>query len=154
MMEQSQPSESHRHAILVTSCDHFVICHRATWLGNELDAQLRGMVNRVTEREEGVGGDCHSIQPLQELCLILLGQRCRWVGEALLPLLKLHGVHVAFNEADPCVDAILTLHTLLERQRHDFRMKSQLPSSNLPTCKLDAIHAALLPGADANHHAV
>jgi len=40
MMEQSQSSESHCHAICVASGNHLSIGHRATWLCNKLDTQL------------------------------------------------------------------------------------------------------------------
>merc|ERR1719380_286380 len=54
MVEQSQVSEAHCHAVGVASLDYLVICHRATWLCDELDTQFRSMVDGVAEGEEGI----------------------------------------------------------------------------------------------------
>merc|ERR1712048_907226 len=89
MVEEPQASEAHGHSIGVASLDHFVICHGAAWLCDELDAQLRSMVNRVTEREECIRGNRYSVQSLQEFGLLVIGQWLRWCQKILFPLCAL-----------------------------------------------------------------
>mmetsp|Transcript_96182 Transcript_96182/g.248706 ORF Transcript_96182/g.248706 Transcript_96182/m.248706 type:complete len:588 (-) Transcript_96182:9-1772(-) len=112
------------------------------------------MVDGVAEGEEGVGGDGNAIELANELGLLVGRQRCRLRVEVLHPLGLLRRLHVALDVAHAGVHAVLPLHALLELQLHDLGVEAQAPSRHLAAGELHAVHAALLPGADADHHAL
>src|SRR5262245_13135619 len=64
--EMAHAGQDHRHAVRVGRGDHFRIAHRAARLDDRLDAELRGDVDAVAEREECIGGHDGAVdrQPL------------------------------------------------------------------------------------------
>mmetsp|Transcript_15992 Transcript_15992/g.42294 ORF Transcript_15992/g.42294 Transcript_15992/m.42294 type:complete len:537 (+) Transcript_15992:169-1779(+) len=154
MVEETQVRKGHGHAVEVASLDDLLVGHGAAGLGHELHAELLGMVDRVPEGEEGVRGDGHVVQSREELALLLLGQRLRGGIKVLDPHLELSLVHVTLDVAHARVHAVLALDSLPELQGHDLGVEPQAPCSDLPARQLNAIHAALLAGPDADHHAV
>mmetsp|Transcript_17220 Transcript_17220/g.48967 ORF Transcript_17220/g.48967 Transcript_17220/m.48967 type:complete len:626 (-) Transcript_17220:150-2027(-) len=154
MVEEPKVREGHRHAVAVASRDDLLVGHGAARLRDVLHAQLRCVVDGVAEGEEGVGGDRDAVQAGQEGRLLLGGERLRHDVEVLRPLLVLGLVHVAFDVPHAGVHAVLPLHALLELQARDPRVEAEAPCRHLPARELHAIHAALLAGADADHHAI
>src|SRR5690554_3517217 len=57
MTKVTHASEDHGHIVLVCRADHFGVTHRAAWLDNTANAIAGGIINAITEGEEGIG--CH-----------------------------------------------------------------------------------------------
>merc|ERR1719198_872495 len=152
VMEQPEPSKGHRHPVGVAGLDDLFVCHGATSLRNILNTQLGAMINRIAEREEGIGGNGDPIQALEKFGLFLNSQWLWRRGKILRPLLQLDGVHIALDVSDPGVDAILSLHTIDERQSHNLRMESEPPSRYFSACELHAVDTTLLSSTNTYHH--
>merc|ERR1712039_730898 len=154
MVEEPHVGKRHGHAVGVARLDHFLIGIGAAWLRDELDAQLLGVVDGVPEREEGVRGDGDVAERGQEVALLLGREGLRRAVEVLDPLLVLCLIHVSLDVPHTRIHTVLPLHAVLELQASDLRVEAKVPSRDLPAGELDAIHPALLPGADTNHHAI
>mmetsp|Transcript_17219 Transcript_17219/g.48961 ORF Transcript_17219/g.48961 Transcript_17219/m.48961 type:complete len:217 (-) Transcript_17219:1037-1687(-) len=154
MVEEPKVREGHRHAVAVASRDDLLVGHGAARLRDVLHAQLRCVVDGVAEGEEGVRGDGDAVEAGQERGLLLRRQRLGHDVEVLRPLLVLGLVHVAFDVPHAGVHAVLPLDALFELQACYPGVEAEPPRRNLPARELDAVDAALLPGAHADHHAV
>ena len=61
--EMPRPGEDHRQAVLVAGGDHLGVAARAAGLDDGRDAGRGGAVDRIVEREEGVGGQHRAARP-------------------------------------------------------------------------------------------
>jgi len=52
--EVAHARKDHRDASLVSGRNHFIVTHRTTWLDHCGDANLRSIVDAITEREERI----------------------------------------------------------------------------------------------------
>src|SRR5439155_11880315 len=57
MLKVSAAGEDHGHPLFVGGGDHFRVVARTTRLDRGEDAGFGGLVDAVTEREEGIAGD-------------------------------------------------------------------------------------------------
>mmetsp|Transcript_51986 Transcript_51986/g.144024 ORF Transcript_51986/g.144024 Transcript_51986/m.144024 type:complete len:227 (-) Transcript_51986:1201-1881(-) len=154
VVEEAEAGESHRHAVLVGRRDHLRIGDAAARRHEVLDALLRRHIDRIAEGEEGIRGERHAIEGLEERGLLLGCERLGLGLKLLQPLGVLDGSHVTLDIAHARIDPLLPLDARFERQRAHLGVLAEVPRLHLAAGKLDAIDARLLAGAHANHLAV
>ena len=57
MLEMSKAGKDHRQAVFVCRLDTFFVAHRAAGLDDCRDAEVRGFIDIVAEREKRVGSE-------------------------------------------------------------------------------------------------
>ena len=67
MLEMPPAGEDHRDAVLVAGRDDFVVADAAARLNDRGNARRGGLVDRVGEREKGIGGEDRTRGPLARL---------------------------------------------------------------------------------------
>ena len=106
MVEETNPSEDHGHAILVTSRSDLRILYAATGLNDEGNADLGGVIDGIAEGEEGIRAHGNSGGGLHELVLLGLRQGLRNRGELGLPANLLLGGEITLNVSSKSPPAI------------------------------------------------
>ena len=122
---------NHGHSVGVSGYGHSFVLDGATGLGDVLDAILGGLVNVITEGEEGVRDEGDVVHGLDEFVLLLLSERLGNDFEQGLPLFILDFGEVALDVADASIDTVLLLHSLLELQAQDLGMLAEVPQGGL-----------------------
>ena len=154
MVEETNPSEDHGHAILVASRGDLRILHTSTRLDDGGNSDLRGMVDGIAEGEESIGAHGNSRGGLHEFVLLGLGQGLRDRGELSLPANLLLGSEITLDVANASIDPILTLDALLEIERKDLGVLTKVPGADLASRELDTVNTALLSCTNADHHTI
>lgn len=154
MVEETNPSEDHGHSILIASRGDLCVLHTSTGLDDGGNSNLGGMVDGITEREEGIGAHGNSGGGLHELVLLGLGQGLRDRSELSLPANLLLGSEITLDVANSGIDPILTLDALLKLERKDLGVLTKVPGADLASRELDAVNTALLSSTNADHHTI
>lgn len=85
MMEQTDSSECHSHAIFVTAVDHCVISYGTAGLNDVFYTALAGALDIIGEREESVGAKGYVLKLIQPFSLFFSGEFCRFYFEDFFP---------------------------------------------------------------------
>ena len=106
MVEQTHAGEGHDDAVLVALLDDQIVTDGAAGLSDVLDTGSNTALNGVSEGEESVAAQCHSIPGIQPCPLFFCGQRLGTDGEVVLP--DTLSADILFVAVDVAVDDLVT----------------------------------------------
>ena len=66
VLEMPDPGEDHHHPVLIRRGDQFFVLHRSAGLDYRRDAHFCCLIHVIAEWEEGVGGECGTLDRKRE----------------------------------------------------------------------------------------
>mmetsp|Transcript_23377 Transcript_23377/g.38946 ORF Transcript_23377/g.38946 Transcript_23377/m.38946 type:complete len:229 (-) Transcript_23377:1251-1937(-) len=151
MQEQTQIREAHGHVVLLACIFDLLVSHAASRLSNKLNTVLGGMVDGISEWEEGVAGNRHPLQRGQKSRFLFCCQWLRRALEVIQPNRHLRSGDVPLNVTHARVHSVLSLDRRLERQVLHFGVLAEEPRAHFAAGEFYTVYTRLLTGTHPHH---